>query len=435
MKFYIETLGCFKNKVDSELLASILEKDYVYSNNPLDADIILINTCTFIKKAKQESIEAILQYCEMKRKKIIVVGCLGQRYGREIMKEIPGVDAVVGSYGFKSIERVVERVVNSERVIEVRKVPKYFGVEYSNRKLFKPSHYAFSKISDGCNHKCSFCIIPKVKGRLQSRTIESITEETKNLVKRGVKEIILISQDTTAYGTDIYGRARLVDLLNSLLEIDKLRWIRLLYNYPGELKSKLLEVIASEPKVCRYLDIPVQHISNNILKAMRREISGSLVRKRILKVREQYPEISLRTSIIVGFPGESEKNFYELCRFIEEIEFERLGVFTYSREEGTASYSMKNHIPEKVKEERKNTIMKIQRKISLKNNRRFIGRVIPVVIDEKIGGKYLFDGRTEFDAPEIDNGVLITKGDATVGDIVKVKITDSTDYDLIGEIC
>ena len=434
MKFYIETLGCFKNRVDSGLIASILDKNYVYSDNPVEADIILINTCTFIEKAKQESIETILHYCKMEEKKIIVVGCLGQRYGKELMKEIPEIDAVVGTYGFKSIEDVVKRVINAEKIIEVGKLPQSVSVEYSNRKLFKPLHYAFLKISDGCNHGCSFCIIPEVKGKLKSRRMESILKEARKIAKMGAKEIILISQDTTSYGLDIYGHKQLLKLLSNLLRINGLRWIRLLYNYPGELEEELLDMIVAEPKICRYLDIPVQHISDKILKAMRREVSGTEVRKRIMKIREKYPEFFLRTSVIVGFPGERDKDFTELYEFIKVARFERLGVFEYSREYGTTSYRMKNQIPKVVKEERKRLLMELQREISLENNKRFIGREIPVIIDEEVGGKYLFDGRTEFDAPEIDNGVLITKGDASVGEIVTVRITDVTDYDLFGEI-
>lgn len=434
MKFYIETLGCYKNRVDSEATVSILEKHHRFTNEPRDADIIIINTCAFIEKAKIESIETILRFTKLKGKKIIVIGCFGQRYAYEIMKEIPEVDAVIGTYSFNSIEKDIERVMKSEKVVDVKNPSHSYTVDYSKRAIFDPSHYAYIKISDGCNHKCSFCIIPELKGKLRSRPIESIIQEAKELVNKGVKEIILIAQDSTAYGMDIYGKRRLCDLLLMLCKIDGLNWLRLLYNYPGEVDNRLLDVIISEPKICNYLDIPIQHISDSILRRMKREISEKKVREMIVKIKEKYPDIFLRTTIIVGFPGETEEDFSKLCSFIRDVNFERLGVFTYSREYGTGSYSMKHQLPQKIKEEREKIVMEIQREISLKINKNLIRKTIPVMIDERIGGKYKFDGRTEFDAPEIDNGVLITRGNADTGKIVQVKIVEAKDYDLIGEI-
>lgn len=434
MKFYIKTLGCYKNSVDSEVLVSILENHYRFTKDYRFADIIIINTCSFIEKAKQESIESILYFAKLKEKKIIVIGCLGQRYAEKIMKEIPEIAAVIGTYGFNRIEKVVEKVMKSEKVIEVKRNPLSYPVDYSERRHFEPSHYAYIKVSDGCYHRCSFCIIPELKGKLRSRPIESIIKEADALTRNGVKEIILIAQETTAYGLDIYGKKKLVNLLCRLANIDELKWLRLLYNYPGDIDDSLLDLIASEPKICKYLDIPIQHISDNILRRMKREITGKKVRKSILKIRENYPEIFLRTTLIVGFPGETEKDFSELYEYVKEVRFERLGVFTYSREYGTKSYYMKRQIPQKIKEEREEKIMEIQGEISLELNKEFIGKTVPVMLDEKIGERYKFDGRTEFDAPEIDNGVLITKGDALIGNIVPVKITDATEYDLIGEI-
>jgi len=434
MKYYIETVGCYKNTVDSEVIISLLERNHNFTEEPLNADVIIINTCSFIEKAKKESIDTILKFAELKEKKLIVIGCLGQCYAEEIMKEIPEVDAVIGTYGFNMIEDVLNRVMRSEKVISVVKPPNAYSVDYSVRRVALPGHYAFIKISDGCNRKCSFCVIPELKGKLRSRTIESIVKEVGLFAEKGVKEIILIAQDTTAYGSDIYGKKELCKLLNRLSSVGGLRWIRLLYNYPGEIDDKLLDMIALDTKVCRYLDVPIQHISDRILQGMRREISGKKVRETIMKIRENYPEIFLRTSIIVGFPGESEEEFLELCKFIKEVKFERLGVFTYSREFGTRSYRMKRQISQGMKEKREGKIMEIQRKISLQTNRTFIGKTTPVIIDEKIGGKYRFDGRTEFDAPDIDNGVLITKGTASIGDIVPVRITEVTEYDLIGEV-
>jgi len=417
------------------MIAGLLSKNHRLSKCPENADIILINTCTFVEDARKESIGEILRLCKLEDKKVIVFGCLGQRYGKEIMEEIEEVDAVLGTYAFGDIEDAIRRVVKSERVSLVMKPPRWATVDYSKRLLSGPSHYAFVKISDGCNRKCSFCIIPEVKGLLRSRQIDSIVKEVETLVGKGVKEIILISQDTTDYGIDIYAKKRLTELLKRLIKIKNLTWLRLLYNYPGGLNKRILEMVAEEPKICRYIDIPIQHISNNILKAMRREVSGSRIRRRIMNIREMYSEIFLRTTVIVGFPGETEKQFAELCKFIQEVKFERLGVFSYSRETGTYASKMKDQIPQTVKEERKKVIMEMQSKVSLENNRKFIGKTMPVMIDEKVGGKYLFDGRTEFDAPEIDNGVLVTKGTVSVGDIVPVKISDVSEYDLIGEIC
>ncbi len=434
MKFYIETHGCYKNRVDSEVIVSLLEKHHRITNNPKLADVIIINTCTFVEKATMESIETILRLAKLKGIKLIVIGCLGQRYANDIMKEIPEVDAVIGTYGFNKIEGVLERVMKSEKIIEVKKPALSYPIDYIQRRLFAPSHYAYIKISDGCNRRCSFCIIPELKGNLRSRGIESIIKEAETLVRKGVKEIILIAQDTTAYGLDIYGKKRLSNLLCCLSKIDGLKWLRLLYNYPGEVDDKLLELIASDPKICKYLDIPIQHISDSILRRMRREISGKKVRKTIMKIRKRYPEIFLRTTIIAGFPGEREEDFLELCQFIKDVRFERLGVFTYSREDGTESFNMKRQIPRKIKEEREEKIMEIQSKISLEINKDFIGKTVPVIIDERIGGKFQYDGRTEFDAPEIDNGVLITRGNFSLGDIVHVKIKDATEYDLIGGI-
>ena len=434
MKFYIETLGCYKNRVDSGLICKILEKKYNYTDNCRLADIVIVNTCTFIEKAKSESIEAILHFAKAKEKKLIVIGCLGQRYADNIMTEIPEVDAVIGTYGFNRIEKVIERVLNSEKVICVKKPSLSSRIDYSKRRLFNPLHYAYIKISDGCNRRCSFCIIPELKGNLRSRSLKSLIKEAEELVGKGVKEIILIAQDTTAYGLDIYGKKRLYDLLCGLTKIDELRWIRLLYAYPGDVDDRLLDLISSNPKICRYLDIPIQHISDRILRRMRREVSGKKIRNTIMRIRKKYPGIFLRTTIIVGFPDEREEDFLELCQFIKDVRFERLGVFTYSREYGTPSYTMHGQISQEKKEEREEKLMEIQAEISLKINKMFIGRTVPVIVDERIGEKYQFDGRTQFDAPEIDNGVLITKGVASIGDIIPVRITEATEYDLIGEI-
>ncbi len=433
MKIFITTLGCFKNQVDSEVIASRLLSLYTLTDDPRSADVIIINTCAFIEEAKQESIDRILSYGYLKEKKIIVCGCLGQRYAAEILEEIPEVDAVVGTYASHRILDVIERVRKSERVINVCE-PVADDLDYAERALAFSSHYAFVKIADGCNRQCSFCIIPSLKGPLRSRDMGSIEKEIRILMRKGVKELIIIAQDTTAYGLDRYGKKSIVDLLEKLVLIDGIQWIRMLYNFPGEIDERLIDLIVSENKLCNCLDIPIQHISDTILQRMKREVSGKHLRQIIARLRERYPQIFLRTTIMVGFPGETEQDFKELCDFIEEIKFERLGVFLYSREYGTESYSMEGHIAQEVKEERASMLMEIQRIISLEKNKEFLGRTIPVIIDEKIGEMYTFDGRTEYDAPEIDNGVLITKGEASTGDIVPVRITEVTEYDLIGTI-
>jgi ribosomal protein S12 methylthiotransferase len=433
-KYYIESFGCYKNKVDSQVLRSLISEKYLYVDSPEAADIIVINTCTFIEKATSESIESILSYIEYKNKKVIVVGCLGQRYGEELMEQIPELDAVMGTYPFESINHIIDRVINDEKIVSIREPPGFEYDIYSRRIISPPVHYSYLKISDGCNRKCSFCIIPKLKGKLRSRRFESIIDEAECLVKQGVKEVILISQDSTAYGTDLYGENKLGYLLERLSKIKRLKWLRLLYNYPGDVDNKLLDLIITNKKLCNYLDIPIQHISGDILRRMKRDRAGDKLRERLLEIREYYPQICLRTTVMVGFPGETRRNFQELCNFVEEIKFERLGVFSYSREEGTDSFDMEGQIPRRVKEERRRRIMEIQADISLKKNRALIGKILPVIIDEKMEGKYIFDGRTVWDAPEIDNGVLITEGEAIVGDIVNVKVLDATEYDLIGEI-
>jgi ribosomal protein S12 methylthiotransferase len=429
MTFLVITLGCFKNRVDSELLIQQMEKNYSYVADD-DADIIIINTCSFIEEAKQESINTILSYAE-RDAMLIVAGCLGQQYGGEIIDEIPGVDAVVGVYAYKDIRSIIEALKRGERVVRVRKEPDPGSVPPLVRQLLSPSHSAFIKLSDGCNRQCSFCIIPSLKGVLRSRSMDSIVTEAKGLARNGVKEINLISQETTSYGIDRYGKRMLVGLLQEILKIPELRWIRLLYNFPGEIDDALLSCIAENEKVCNYLDVPIQHISERMLRAMKREASGKHIRRSLSRIRERYPDVRLRTTLLVGFPGETEEEFKELCAFVHEMEFDRLGVFTYSREKGTSSYRMKGQVPEEEKRERARAIMEMQASISLRKNRTYIGKTVPVLVDGPIQ-RSLWDGRTEYDAPEIDNGVLVEGEGKFTGEIIRVKITNATEYDLHG---
>lgn len=429
MKFSVVTLGCFKNTVDSELLIRTLSGNHRYTEDEEEAELIIVNTCSFIERAKQESIDTVLSFAG-REVTLIVAGCLGQQYGRELLDEIPGVAGVLGVYAYRDILSVIEQL-GSTRVVCVRERPDPGPVPLVRKRRLSPRHYAFVKISDGCNRRCSFCIIPSLKGKLRSRSIADILKEIDALARQGAREIILISQDTTSYGMDRDGRPMLVELVSKIVEIPGIQWIRLLYNYPGEIDDRLLSCITGQEKVCNYLDIPVQHIAEDILRAMKREVSGKRIRCSLARIRREHPDIRLRTTLLVGFPGETEGQFRELCTFVKEMEFDRLGVFAYSQEERTASFGMDGQIAREVKEERVRAIMELQAAISLRKNRAYLGKTVPVLVDEPIR-EGLWDGRTEYDAPEIDNGVLIEgKGDLK-GEIIPVTITDATEYDLVG---
>lgn len=438
LKVGIVSLGCDKNRIDSEAMLGILKDDYEIVSDENKADIIIINTCGFIDSAKQESIETILEMAKNKEngtcKSLIVTGCMAQRYKNELIKEMPEIDAVVGTGSYKDICDVIEKTVSKKVPFSLMNEINY-KLSYEKRILTTPSHYAYIKIAEGCNNNCSYCIIPKLRGRFRSKEIEDIIKESKELVSQGVKEIILVAQDTTMYGIDIYGKKMLSHLLKEIEKIEGLRWIRVMYSYPEEITDEMIETIGNSKKICHYFDIPLQHISNKILKSMNRKTSKEKTIEIIKKIRSKISDAVIRTSIIVGYPGETDEDFKELESFIKEQELERVGIFTYSREEGTTACEMINQIDENIKEQRKDLLMRLQSKISYNNNKKLVGNFIDVIIDG-VRGESEYYGRSFGDAPEIDQQVFINKKNTLLnkGDIVRVKITKAFTYDLIGDV-
>lgn len=424
----VVTLGCSKNSVDSEFLLGSLNPNSFKLNhieNVAPADILLINTCGFIFDAKQESINTIFEAVKLKNdgfiRTLIVFGCLTERYRADLEKEIPEVDYIFGVNQQKEIRKVILKGIN------------IYSDEGDFRILTTPKHYAYLKISEGCNRKCSFCAIPAIRGGYVSRTIESLVEESKQLAKQGVKELILIAQDLTFYGYDIYSKPSLALLISKLSKIDGIEWIRLHYLYPHYFNSELINEIANNTKVCKYIDIPIQHISDKMLKIMRRESSKKNIITLLDKLRNNIPNIAIRTTLLVGHPGETQKDFNELMQFVNDFKFDRLGVFPYSHEEGTPSFlNYKNSVSQKIKMNRVSEIMQLQQGISYFNNSKYIGTEQIVIIDGKENDYYF--GRTQFDSPEIDNEVIIKSKNLIIGNFYKVKITDATEFELYGEI-
>ena len=424
-KVSVVTLGCSKNTVDSErLLRQLQANNLDLRENPSEADTVIINTCGFIEAAKEESINNILSAVANKNsgltKRIFVAGCLSHRYKDELKKEIPEVDLYFGTEDY-------ERIVN-ELGGELKK--NLLG----ERLVSTPSHTAYLKISEGCDHPCSFCAIPIMRGFHRSKSVEELVEETKYLAKNNVKELVLIAQDTTDYGKDLYFKKNISQLVNKLSEVSGIEWIRLMYAYPSRFPDDLIDEIKSNEKVCKYIDIPLQHISDKILKSMRRGISGNQTRKLITKLRERIPDLVLRTTFIVGYPGETDKEFQELCDFVEEFKFEKMGTFTYSREENTESYSLGDPVPISIKNERQNRLMEIQREISAKKNRELVGKELKVLVEALEGDFYV--GRTYRDAPEVDGEMLISadNGRISLGNFYNASVYDSNEYDLIAKI-
>ena len=424
-KINIITLGCSKNMVDSEVLSGQLlanEIEVVHENKKKDHNIVIVNTCGFIDKAKEESIETILQQVELKRKgkleKVYVTGCLSERYRNNLEEEIPEVDAFFGTMELPRLLKTLEADYKAELVGE--------------RLLSTPSHYAYLKISEGCNRTCSFCAIPLMRGKHVSRPVEELVIEAKKLVQSGVKEIMLIAQELTYYGLDIYKNRELPRLLHALADIPGLEWIRLHYAYPSKFPLDIIDAMKERDNICNYLDMPLQHASNNMLKAMKRQITREEMNELIFAVREKLPDICLRTTLIAGFPGETEDDVEELKSFLRQHRFERVGIFTYSHEEGTSAYDLADDVPQEVKEERAKEIMEVQQEISFEKNQEKVGRSFKVLIDKKESGRYL--GRTEFDSVEVDNEVIVhSERVLTPGEFVKVKITKAYDFDLEGE--
>jgi len=435
-KVAIVTLGCEKNLVDSEIMSGLVEKDGYTLTDPEEANIIIVNTCGFIDKSKEESVNTILDMADYKKsgqlQSLIVTGCLTQRYKEELIKEIPEIDGLVGTGEFNHITEVISRSLEGKKPIYIGN-PIYTYEEMIPRKRSTPNHYAYVKIAEGCDNSCTFCVIPSLRGKFRSRSIPSIVREVKEMVSQGVKEISLIAQDTTFYGIDIYGKLMLPNLIDQLALIDGLEWIRLHYLYPGYMSDELIETFAKQPKLCKYLDMPLQHSEDHILKKMLRPGRQTDIRKLISKIRSKVPDIALRTSIIVGFPGETEEDFNHLLDFVREIGFDRLGVFTYSEEEGSPAARLPDQVPQAEKERRAELLMEVQREIANQKSASLIGKKLDVLIERYDQENNVFVGRTQYDAPEIDGEVFVSNTKGKIGDIVKVKITHALDFDLFGE--
>ena len=445
MNILFISLGCDKNLVDSEVMLGILAKDgHQMVDDETMADVIIINTRCFIHDAKEESIQNILEMAELKKtgrlKALIVTGCLAQRYKEEIIQEIPEVDAVLGTTSYEEIAHVIDGVLSDSPMErgDVRLTMKdvdYLPVTDTHRMVTTGGHFAYLKIAEGCDKHCTYCIIPKVRGDFRSVPMEHLLEEAQNLADGGVKELILVAQETTMYGTDLYGEKRLPQLLRALCKISGLRWIRILYCYPEEITDELIQVIKEEPKICHYLDLPIQHASDGILKRMGRRTSRAQLIETIEKLRREIPDIALRTTLITGFPGETQEQHEELMDFVDQMEFDRLGVFTYSPEEDTPAASMPDQIPEEVKEERQAELMELQQDIVFDQAEDRIGEELLVMIEGKVADENAYVGRTYRDAPNVDGLIFVnTSEELMSGDFAKVKVTGSADYDLIGEL-
>ncbi|MGB7605161.1 MAG: 30S ribosomal protein S12 methylthiotransferase RimO [Lutisporaceae bacterium] len=430
------SLGCSKNLVDSEVMLNILaSNEYKLTKDLENADIIIVNTCGFIESAKQESIDNIIELGQLKEngkcKVLIAAGCLAERYKEELINEMPELDAVIGTGDYKNILEVIDSAMQGNKVVrfgnqenvDIYDLPRVISTTASSTYL---------KIAEGCDNRCTYCIIPKLRGRYRSRRFEDIVSEAKLLVKQGIKEFNIIAQDTSRYGKDLYGEYKIAELLQEISNIEGIKWIRLLYSYPDEFDDKLINVIADNDKICNYLDIPIQHASNRILKRMGRRTTKEEILELIKKLRNRIPDITLRTTLIVGFPGESEEDFKELVDFVKEVQFDRLGVFTYSREEDTPAYEMEDQIDEEIKLKRQERIMLLQSDISYDKNQRIQGKTFEVLVEGTEHKKYY--GRSSKDAPEIDGTVFFTSKDMLKpGDFTYVKITEASEYDLMGE--
>ncbi len=440
MKLALISLGCSKNLVDSEHYLGILSnrKQMELTSDVADADIVIVNTCGFIGDAKKESIETILEVGELKQtgklKKLIVAGCLAQKYSEEILDEMPEVDAVIGTGDIDKIESLVDEILKDKKVVETSNI-NFLANAQTERIRTTAAHTAYLKISEGCNRHCTYCIIPQMRGRLRSRTIEDIVEEAKNMVASGVREINLLAQETTEYGIDIYGDKKLATLMRELCKIEGLKWIRAYYMHPEYITDELIQTIKEEEKICKYFDVPIQHVSDNILQNMARAKSGKQVKDVLARIRTAIPDATIRTTLIVGFPGETEENFQELRDFVEEFKFDYAGVFKYSREEDTVAYKLPNQVDEEVKERRYADLVNLQSEIAEKKNRKLLGSIVDVMIDGvSTESEYLLEGRIRGQALEIDGKVLTTDGTARPGEIVKVKIEQNFEYDFIGPI-
>ena len=438
-KILFISLGCDKNLVDSEVMLGILaDRGFEMTDTEDDADIIIINTCCFINDAKEESINTILEMAEYKKtgpcKALIVTGCLAQRYKQEIVDEIPEVDAVIGTSKYDEIFDAVDQALKGSHFLDVDDLDRLPSVP-GKRILTTGGHYAHLKIAEGCDKHCTYCIIPKILGNYRSVPMEQLLAEAASLAEQGVKELILVAQETTLYGVDLYGKKSLHILLQELAKIKGIRWIRILYCYPEEIYPELIETIKNEKKVCHYLDMPIQHASDAILKRMGRRTTKAQLKETVSLLRKEIPDIVLRTTLIAGFPGETQEQHEELMEFVDEMEFERLGVFAYSPEENTPAASMPDQIPEEIKEERRDAILELQQEIAFDKAADMVGRTLYAMIEGKVADEPAYVARTYADSPDIDGYVFVNTGEMLMsGDFVKVKITGSAEYDLIGEL-
>ena len=440
MNIYFVSLGCDKNLVDSEMMITNLRKSgYILTDEASEADVIVVNTCCFIGDAKEESINTLLELAEYKKdrcKLLVAAGCLAQRYHEEIKEDIPEVDLIVGTMGYEKLTEKIEEALNNKGVVvESLEDINYLPTPLTDRDSMSGGYYAYLKIAEGCDKCCTYCVIPKVRGKYRSVPIDNLIEQAEHLVENGAKEIILVAQETTLYGKDLYGEKSLPKLLRRLSEIEELRWIRILYCYPEEITDELIDTIAELPKVCNYLDIPIQHGSDNILKKMGRWTDKNEIISIVDRLRKKIPDIALRTTLITGFPGETEEDFEELKEFVKKLRFDRLGVFTYSREEDTPAAEMEGQVPEDVKEARRDEIMEIQQEIAFEKGKERIGDDFDVMIEGSLPDEGVYIARTYMDAPDVDGYVFISSDwNLDSGDFVKVEITGAKEYDLIGDI-
>ena len=440
MKILFISLGCDKNLVDSEQMIALLgERGYEFTDNDDDADIVVINSCAFIKDAKEESIQTIIDAGELKRtgnaKCIVVAGCLAERYSESIKEELPEVDAIVGTTAFDKIVDVVEQVLEKKGVVEAKESIDKLTYVAGKRTITTAGNYEYLKIAEGCNKRCTYCAIPYIRGHYRSVPMEQLLSDARQLAERGVKELILVAQETTVYGIDLYGKKSLPELLRKLCEIDGLEWIRILYCYPEEIDDELIAVMKEQPKICNYLDLPIQHASDRILKAMGRRTSKSELVDIVSKLRREIPDITLRTTLISGFPGETDEEHAELVEFVKDMRFDRLGCFTYSPEEDTPAAEFDGQVEEAVKEERRDEIMTIQQEIAFEKSEEMVGKTLDVMIEGRIPEDHVYVGRTYRDAPGVDGMIFLDEtgmGELMTGDYVRALVTESSEYDLIG---
>lgn len=440
MKLLCISLGCDKNLVDTEMMLGLLNRDgYTFTDDEYEADVIVINTCCFIGDAKEESVNTILEMAQRKIdgncKALIVTGCLAQRYKQEIIDEIPEVDGILGTSTYDEISNVLKKALGGEGSVSCFHELDLLPQTETDRILTTGGHYAFLKIAEGCDKHCTYCIIPTLRGNYRSVPMENLIKEAEKLADKGVKELILVAQETTLYGVDLYGKKSLPELLKKLCQISGIQWIRIQYCYPEEITDELIAVMKEESKICRYLDMPIQHASDRILKRMGRRTSKEQLKDIINKLRSEIPDIALRTTLISGFPGETEEDHEELMEFVDEMEFERLGVFAYSAEEDTPAAEFPDQVPQEIKEDRRDAIMELQQEISLDLSQSMVGKTLEVMIEGKVADENAYVARTYMDGPGVDGMIFVQTGEELMsGDFAKIRVTGAMEYDLIGEL-